>query len=144
MGFVIFKDFIYLFLERGERKEKEKERKTNVWLPLMRPLLEIWPATQACALTEWSQLPFGLQACAQSTELYQPGSQCEMNILSAMRDMQMVKEFTVQLLILVTEFVSEIRWNIFSSLYNFQNFIDSHSCIKRQLLFKTTETTFIE
>ena len=27
------------------------ERKINVWLPLARPLLETWPATQACALT---------------------------------------------------------------------------------------------
>ena len=31
------KDFIYLFLERGERKEKERERNINVWLPLMHP-----------------------------------------------------------------------------------------------------------
>ena len=42
--------FIYLFLERGEGREKEKERNINVWLPLMRPLLGSWPATQACAL----------------------------------------------------------------------------------------------
>ena len=41
------KDFIYLFRER----EEEKERNINVWLSLMRPLLGIWPATQACALT---------------------------------------------------------------------------------------------
>ena len=46
-----FKDFIYLFLEREEGKEKEKERNINVWLPLKRPLLGTWPATQACALT---------------------------------------------------------------------------------------------
>ena len=30
-----FKDFIYLFLERGERREKERERNISVWLPLM-------------------------------------------------------------------------------------------------------------
>ena len=46
---VVFKDFIYLFLERGERKEKE-ERNINVWLPLVHPLLGTWPTTQACAL----------------------------------------------------------------------------------------------
>ena len=28
------KGFIYLFLERGERREKKKERNINVWLPL--------------------------------------------------------------------------------------------------------------
>ena len=28
-------DFIYLFLERGEGREKERERNINGWLPLM-------------------------------------------------------------------------------------------------------------
>ena len=31
------KDFIYLFLERGEGREKEQERNINVWVPLMCP-----------------------------------------------------------------------------------------------------------
>ena len=44
---VFKKDFIYLFLERGE----ERERNVNVWLPLMWPPVETWPTTQACALT---------------------------------------------------------------------------------------------
>ena len=43
--------FIYLFLERAEGREKERERNTNVCLPLTCPLLGAWPATQACALT---------------------------------------------------------------------------------------------
>ena len=46
-----FKDFIYLLLERGEGKEKERERNSSVWLPLARPPLGNWPTTQACALT---------------------------------------------------------------------------------------------
>ena len=45
--FIFFKDFIYLFLERGERRE----RNTDVRLLLTRPLLGTWPTTQACALT---------------------------------------------------------------------------------------------
>ena len=49
---LFFKDFIYLFLERGEGKEKERGKKISVWLPLTCPLLGTWPATQACALTE--------------------------------------------------------------------------------------------
>ena len=48
---LFLKDFIYLFLERGEEKEKESERKINVWFTLTRPLLGTWPATQSCALT---------------------------------------------------------------------------------------------
>ena len=42
------KEFIYLVLERGERK---RERNISVWLPLKCPLLGTWPAIQACALT---------------------------------------------------------------------------------------------
>ena len=45
------KDFIYLFLERGEGREKERERNINVWLPLTHPPLGTWPETQACVLT---------------------------------------------------------------------------------------------
>ena len=48
--FLSFEDFIYLFLQRGEGRGKE-DRNINVWLPLVRPLLETWPETQACALT---------------------------------------------------------------------------------------------
>ena len=47
----IFKDFIYLFLQRREGKEKERERNISVWLPLVHPLLRTWPTTQSCALT---------------------------------------------------------------------------------------------
>ena len=47
----IFNDFIYLILERGEGREKERERNIIVWLPLICPLLGTWPATQPCALT---------------------------------------------------------------------------------------------
>ena len=49
IGFL--KDCIYLFSERGEGREKEKERNINVWLLLTCPLLGTWPTTQACALT---------------------------------------------------------------------------------------------
>ena len=41
----------YLFLEREEGREKEKERNINMWLPLTCPTLGTWPATQACVLT---------------------------------------------------------------------------------------------
>ena len=34
---LFFKDFVYLFFERGEGREEERERNINVWLPLVRP-----------------------------------------------------------------------------------------------------------
>ena len=40
-----------MVLERGEGRDKERERNVNVWLPLTHPLLGTWPATQASALT---------------------------------------------------------------------------------------------
>ena len=61
---VFLKIYIFLFiyfLER-ERREKDRERDINVWLPLVHPLLEPWPATQACTLDwESNQLSFPLQ-----------------------------------------------------------------------------------
>ena len=49
--FIFFKGFIYLFLERRDKREKERERNINVWMPLVCPLQGTWPTTQACALT---------------------------------------------------------------------------------------------
>ena len=45
-----FKGFIYLVLDRGEGRERKKERNINVWLPLTWPPRGIRPTTQACAL----------------------------------------------------------------------------------------------
>ena len=64
--------FIHSFLER--RREGERERNINVWLPLMRPLLGIPPVTQACALTgSGTRDPLVGGAGTQSTEPHQPG-----------------------------------------------------------------------
>ena len=45
------KGFMYLFLERGEGREKEKEGNIDVWLLLTCPQQGTQPTTQACALT---------------------------------------------------------------------------------------------
>ena len=74
--FGFFKDFIYLFLERGEGKEKERERSINVWLPLACPLLGTWPAAQARALIGMEPAALWFAACAQPTALHQPGLKC--------------------------------------------------------------------
>ena len=64
----------YLFPERGERRETERERNINVWLPLTCPT----PGNLACnpgMCPDWelNQQPFSLQANTQSTELHQSG-----------------------------------------------------------------------
>ena len=41
----------YLFIFREGKGGRERKRNINLWLPLERPLLGTWPATQACALT---------------------------------------------------------------------------------------------
>ena len=51
VSFFFLRLFIYLFLDRGEGKEKESERNINAWLPLEHLLQGTWPAIQACALT---------------------------------------------------------------------------------------------
>ena len=68
-NFFLFKDFIYLFLERGGGREKERERNIHVWLLLTCPLLGTWPSTQACALTgNRTRDPFSLQDDTQTSE----------------------------------------------------------------------------
>ena len=47
-SFFFFK-ILFIFIERG--REGKRERNSNVWLPLMCPLLGTWPATQAYVLT---------------------------------------------------------------------------------------------
>ena len=67
-------NWFILFLERGEGREKERERNINVWLPLIYPQLGTWPVSQACALTgNWTGDLFGSQEGTQSTEPHQPG-----------------------------------------------------------------------
>ena len=42
MNLFLKKDFIYLLLERGEGKEKERERSINVWLLLTCSQMGTW------------------------------------------------------------------------------------------------------
>ena len=67
--------FIYLFLDRGWGKEKERKRNISVWLPLQCPQMETWLATQKCAPTR-NQTSNPL-AGSQSTKPHQPGQQIQ-------------------------------------------------------------------
>ena len=67
--FVLLRFYLFIFKEGKEGRK----RNINVWLPLERPLLGTWPATQACGGDKSNQPPFGLQASTQSTKPHQPG-----------------------------------------------------------------------
>ena len=67
------KDFIYLFLERGQGRDKERERNINVWLFLTGPLGgDLASKPGMCPDWESNWQPFGSQATTQSTEPQQP------------------------------------------------------------------------
>ena len=69
-----FKDFIYLFLDRGEGREIKRERNINVWLPLMHPPTgDLACNPGMCPGWELNQRPFGSKAGTQSAEPHQPG-----------------------------------------------------------------------
>ena len=68
-----FKDFTYLFQERGERREKERERHQCVVASHMPPPGGLACNPGMCLDWESNQQPFGAQAHTQSTELHQPG-----------------------------------------------------------------------
>ena len=77
LAFVFFfLRFIYLFIFREGGREGEREgEKLHVWLPLAHTLLGTCMATNPGTCPDWesNHQPFGSQARAQSTELYQPG-----------------------------------------------------------------------
>ena len=68
-----FKDCVYLYLDRKEGRERERERNINVWLHLMNPTGgKLAQNSGMCPDWESNRQPFGLQASAQSTEPHQP------------------------------------------------------------------------
>ena len=70
---LFFKDFIYLFLERGVRREREGEEHQHVIASCMPHTGDLAQNPGICPDREWNQRPFGSQAGTQSTEPHQPG-----------------------------------------------------------------------
>ena len=66
--------YLFIFRERGKGGRKRGRETSMCGCLSCAPLLETWPATQACAL-DWESnwRPFALQARTQSTVLCQPG-----------------------------------------------------------------------
>ena len=74
-SFFLFKDYlcIYLFLERGEGKEKEEQKYQCVVASRIPPTGDLAHNPGMNPDWESNQLPCGLQAGAQSTEPHQTG-----------------------------------------------------------------------
>ena len=71
--FYFFKDFIYFFFrERGKEGEREGEKHQWVIVPHASPTGDPAHNPGMCPDWESNQQSFGLEACAQSTELHQP------------------------------------------------------------------------
>ena len=72
--FIFFKDFYVFIFKREGKGRRKRERNINVWLPLT--LLQLGNLAHnpgLCLDWESNLQPFGSQAYAQSTELYQSG-----------------------------------------------------------------------
>ena len=69
--YIYIKDFIYLFLER--REGRERGRRTSQIASCMSPTGDLVHNLGMCPDWELNQWTFGLQNDAQSTELYQSG-----------------------------------------------------------------------
>ena len=73
--FSFFKKRFYLFIfrERGKEGEREGEKHQCVVASLASPTGDLARNPGMCPDWDSNQQPFGSQACAQSTELHQPG-----------------------------------------------------------------------
>ena len=69
----LFFNFTYLFLERGEGREKEGEKHQCVFASRVPPTGDLACNPGMCPDWESNWRPFGLQAGTQSTEPHQPG-----------------------------------------------------------------------
>ena len=70
---LFYKDFIYVFLERGKEGEREEKKYQCVITSCTPPTGDLTCNPSMCPDWELNQRPFGLQAGAQSTEPHEPG-----------------------------------------------------------------------
>ena len=71
--FFSFKDFIYLFIERGEGREREGKKQQCVVASHTPPTGDLAHNPGMCPDWESNRRPFGFQAGTQSIEPHHPG-----------------------------------------------------------------------
>ena len=73
--FFFLRFYLLIYLDRGEGKEKEKEKHQCVVASYVPPTGDLACNSGMCPDWESNQRPFGSQVSAQSTESHQPGLQ---------------------------------------------------------------------
>ena len=119
--FVFLKDFIYLFLQRGRKGEREEEKHQYVAASCASPIGDL--ARNLSVYPDWelNRWRFGSQAGAQSTEPHQPGL------------------FLLFILTLLISPPKSLMYQLSFILFTFQNFFLIYQNTKIQALdsFKT-------
>ena len=72
---------LFIFRERGREGERGKHQ--CVVASHVPPIGVLASNSGMCPDWESNRQPYGLQACAQSTELHQPGHNCELCVLTS-------------------------------------------------------------
>ena len=71
--FLLFKDFIYFYRQRGREGEREGKKHQCVIASRVPPTGDLARNSGMCPDWESNQQPFGLYASTQSTNPHQPG-----------------------------------------------------------------------
>ena len=107
--FFLFKHFIYSFLERRERRDKERERNISVWLSLVPPTGDLACHPGMCPDWGSNQWPCGSQAGAQSTEPHQPGLKLDILIF---KSIQTRRRVIGRVLIFTDSYLPAVGWTL--------------------------------
>ena len=127
--FYFFKCFIYLFLERGKRKEKEMQRSVNAQQIHRSVASFIPPAGDPAHNTgmfhDWesSQQPFGLQARTQSMSHTSPGNTSYFSLCLNIHECNI----TMELVLKYHRIVMTV------SIYHSALEINIHKCLKNEM-----------
>ena len=119
--FIVFKYFLrfYLFMERGEGRDKERERYISSVASHRSPSGDKAHNPSKCPDWELNQWPFISQAGTQSTEPHQPGLDCSFSKTQSLNFTLVIKAWPLNIMVL-SPFPWNICWRSSSVLQRFQ------------------------